>query len=382
MADCTCQTSSAKCARHDAPPTLPLSQKLSFLGYVFFLVFRRGLPLRKYLTSAFLGASLLHLKPGHIQYASPTSRQVYRAFMTSMLSKAQRRGQTDLVASLQTDTQPLPVGDASLLWMGSRKTARKFVLFFHGGGYVAPLMPGHVEWCWRVFVAPHIGTPNEVAVAMLDYTLCPAAQYPTVLKQAVAALESLLASGVRPDQIVVGGDSAGGNLTAHLLRHLLRPEPHAPPVHLAQPLLGAFLVSPWLTSDIAQVAMVENNGVDMICPRHIGLTTYHFYGAQPLPKDEDLVHGTESAYDNLASVVGDVYVTAGQQEVLRDQAVMWVDKVRRRNAGLKIELAVARDEGHDFILLEGDQQQTGPAMERMKAWSLDLIQGEGQKGKP
>jgi acetyl esterase/lipase len=107
------------------------------------------------------------------------------------------------------------------MWIGDRTKAAKFVLFFHGGGYMQPINSGHLEWCLRSFV---LGIKEaEVAVACLQYGLAPTLQYPGKLRQAVAALNRLLASGITPRQIVIGGDSAGGHLAFDMLAHMLRP---------------------------------------------------------------------------------------------------------------------------------------------------------------
>ncbi|CAK7233352.1 hypothetical protein SBRCBS47491_008579 [Sporothrix bragantina] len=291
--------------------------------------------------------------------------------MKGMRSKSTARGETATLPSLETEVKLLPDGESSILWIGNRKKAAKYVLFFHGGGYVVPLLPGHMEWCWRVFVAPYIGTQNEVAVAVLDYTLCPEAQHPTQLNQAIAALDYLISSGIRPDQILIGGDSAGGNLTAHLLSHLGHPDANvSPPLKLSQPLLGAFLVSPWMSQDVSQRSVTENT-IDMLTAKNGRDASRNFYGDKY--RHVNMLDNKSSAFDGMTSVVSNVYVTAGQQEALRDQAVLFVDILRRRNPSLEIRFEIAEKEAHDFILLEGEDKQTGDAMERMKAWASDLI---------
>ncbi|KAL1887664.1 hypothetical protein Sste5346_010059 [Sporothrix stenoceras] len=370
------------------------SEKLSLAVYLAFIIvpkavvsatraslmaLSRGLSPRLYLRCGVLGVALANLTPAQLQYVSNTSIYAYRSWAKSMAAKVSKvRGRRDKTVQLDslvaTEIQSLPDGRSSILWMGDRKKATKYVLFLHGGGYVAPLMRGHLEWCWRVFVEPHVSTFNEIAVAILDYTLCPHAQFPTQLRQAVDALQFLLSTGVRPDQILVGGDSAGGNLTAHLLSHLARPDTaQAPAVQIDQPLRGAFLVSPWMSPDTTHRSMIDNHGIDMLAATHIQDASRNFYGEGPAMTD--MLDEKTYPFEGIDAVISDVYVTAGQQEVLRDQAVVLVDRLRQRNPNLPIRLEVANDEAHDFILLEGEEHRTGSAMERMKAWSKDLIQG-------
>lgn len=50
-------------------------------------------------------------------------------------------------------------------------------------------------------------------VCALDYRLAPEHPYPAARDDVVAAYQALLDAGYRPEQIAIGGDSAGGNLS-------------------------------------------------------------------------------------------------------------------------------------------------------------------------
>jgi acetyl esterase/lipase len=76
----------------------------------------------------------------------------------------------------------------------------------------------------------------------------------------------LLNSGYKPFDIIVGGNSTGGNLAAALLAHLRRPRSAAVDVRLAEPLAGAFAVSSWLTMGMASASFKESRKVDMLSP--------------------------------------------------------------------------------------------------------------------
>jgi acetyl esterase/lipase len=286
-----------------------------------------------------------------------------------------------LASRLTLDTEPLPDGRSSLLWIGDRHKATKFVLFLHGGGYIAPALPGHLEWCLRAYLLASPAAAagkEEVAVAALQYTLCPDAQYPTQLRQAADALAHLLASGrVTPGNLVVGGDSAGANLTAQLLGHLLHPHPAAREVVLAEPLAGAFLVSAWVSKKTEWASVKRNGGIDMISGVVTPVTdevlkAAAVYGegvreerAWAMPMDLDDAEGWFRGLDKVAK---EVYVTAGEQEILLDQGAAFADAVRRGNPGTTVKLEVMRDEAHDWILMEGQSAIDGDATQRMRAW--------------
>jgi len=84
-------------------------------------------------------------------------------------------------------------------------------------------------------------------IAFLEYGLTKKSKYPTQLKQATEALRYLIENGYKPSDIIVGGDSAGGNLAIALMSNLLHPLPESKPLSLDGPIAGLLLISPWVT---------------------------------------------------------------------------------------------------------------------------------------
>ena len=86
------------------------------------------------------------------------------------------------------------------------------LVFFHGGGWVAGDLDTHDTLC-RI-----LALEGRLRVIAVDYRLAPEHPFPAAVDDAMAAFrwvareaESL---GVDPAKIAVGGDSAGGNLSA------------------------------------------------------------------------------------------------------------------------------------------------------------------------
>jgi acetyl esterase/lipase len=87
---------------------------------------------------------------------------------------------------------------------------------------------------------------QDLSVFVLTYTLAPGAAYPTQLTQAVLALRYILRdTGRRPSQVLIGGDSAGGNLVMGVLSHLAHRHPAIPKLDISEPLAGAVGIAPW-----------------------------------------------------------------------------------------------------------------------------------------
>ncbi|KAH7146681.1 hypothetical protein B0J13DRAFT_412490, partial [Dactylonectria estremocensis] len=68
-----------------------------------------------------------------------------------------RCNQTGSFESIEPDIENLGGTGASVMWIGDRKESSKIVLFFHGGRYIAPPLPGHFTWCWEAYVNASLG---------------------------------------------------------------------------------------------------------------------------------------------------------------------------------------------------------------------------------
>ena len=105
------------------------------------------------------------------------------------------------------------------------------VLYFHGGGYVIGSLNTHTELMGRIARA------CRAPVLGIDYRLAPEHPFPAAVEDAVASYDRLQANGIKPQQIVIAGDSAGGGLALACLLALKaqgKPQP-----------AGAALLSPW-----------------------------------------------------------------------------------------------------------------------------------------
>ncbi|KAK4139410.1 Alpha/Beta hydrolase protein [Dichotomopilus funicola] len=116
------------------------------------------------------------------------------------------------------------------------------LLYFHGGGFVNPLRKAaHMPFIHRCATAG-----DATRVVIVEYGLAPEHPYPAQMVQCIAALRYLVDEmDLDPGKIVLGGDSAGGQLVGAVLVHLARPSPYAPPLTLRGKLKAALLVSPW-----------------------------------------------------------------------------------------------------------------------------------------
>lgn len=142
------------------------------------------------------------------------------------------------------------------------------LLYFHGGGYRNGIVSeGHVP-----VVLDCAAAARASRLVFLEYTLAvaPESRYPGQLVQAAHALNHLLnEQHLRPSQIILGGDSAGGNLVLALLAHLHDPAPGVPRISAGfgetkEQFKGVFLFSPWVTTSLAAASFRENASRDYL----------------------------------------------------------------------------------------------------------------------
>ncbi len=93
---------------------------------------------------------------------------------------------------------------------GKPETER-VLLQMHGGAYVLPMRNGH-----RFLGARQAMLTKAKEAYYVDYRVAPDNVYPAALEDAVTVYKGLLAKGIKPENIMLVGDSAGGNLAVEL----------------------------------------------------------------------------------------------------------------------------------------------------------------------
>jgi epsilon-lactone hydrolase len=129
---------------------------------------------------------------------------------------------------------------------------RKVFLYLHGGGYFFGSPRLYRPFNWRLSAA------TRRPVLALDYRLVPEHTPADALEDALEAYEFLLKRGYRSEDVVIGGDSAGGHLTLALL--LALKEKDMPPPK------AAICLSPWVDLMCAAESHRLNRRSDVLIP--------------------------------------------------------------------------------------------------------------------
>jgi epsilon-lactone hydrolase len=124
----------------------------------------------------------------------------------------------------------------------------RVLLFFHGGGYCSGSIRSHRR------MASEAARAAKVRTLAIDYRLAPDHPYPAALDDALSAWRFVRQMGIAAGHIAIGGDSAGGGLTAALINRLKATGEELPGC--------AWLVSPWVDLTMSGSTMTSKDAVD------------------------------------------------------------------------------------------------------------------------
>ncbi len=133
----------------------------------------------------------------------------YRQMSNALLGPAPDVALADVV----NRTLPGPSSDLPIrIYRAEPGDDQPVLVFFHGGGFVICGLDSHDSMC-RV-----LARRANCTVISVDYRLAPEHKFPAAVDDAYAAVNWIAANakalGIDPDRIAIGGDSAGGNLSA------------------------------------------------------------------------------------------------------------------------------------------------------------------------
>ncbi len=235
-----------------------------------------------------------------------------------------------------------PAGPRPALWSRSGPIRpRHAILYLHGGGYVTGSPHSH-----RVITA-RLARLTGTEVFAPDYRLAPEHPYPAALQDAEAAWDSLLARGIPPENIVIGGDSAGGGLALALLARLCA---------RGQPPAAAFAFSPWTDLTLSGESLLTNGRSDVILlsSRVVEMRDYYANGADP--RDPGL-SPLLAAFPDCPPVLIQVSAT----EILADDARRMADRLRAQGAEVRLE--TWDDAPHVWQVFDGTIPEAREALE-------------------
>ncbi len=248
------------------------------------------------------------------------------------------------------DYLEVEAGGRPAMWLVPKGAAEDTaMLCFHGGGFVG----GSIYTHRKLF--GHLAKAMGVRALLFGYDLAPEHIFPTQLDQATDVYAWLLEQGVKPGKIVFAGDSVGGGLAIVVQ---LRARERGLPLPAA-----ALVISPWVDTEFTGDSYTANRDRDAFFSLQVvqGLLAIYL-GPDGDPRDP-LVN---PLYGDLSGF-GPIYIQAGGDEVLADDARLLEEHARK--AGVEVRLEIFPDMQHTFQMAAGRAPEADDAIRRLAEWA-------------
>lgn len=198
-------------------------------------------------------------------------------------------------------------------------STRNIIFYCHGGGY----MTGSCLYARTI--TSKLAQETQCDVFCFDYSLAPEHPYPAAINDALDFWNYILSQGYRAPNIIIAGDSAGGNMALSLtlcLKNARQPMPKC-----------LILFSPWTDMTSSGKSYLTKANVDpVLTPEYIAKAI------------ESYAPGMDVSLPQLSPVNGNlenfppVYIQAGDNEILLDDSNKLYKRLLECNVYAKLDI--------------------------------------------
>jgi epsilon-lactone hydrolase len=196
----------------------------------------------------------------------------------------------------------------------------KAILYLHGGGFRLGSVSSHRDLIARIAEA------SGCRCLAINYRLAPEHRFPAPIEDTLAAYHWMQDQGIKPADIVIVGDSAGGNLA---LAAMLSLRQRGLPLPVA-----AALISPWTDLTASGASYASRATADPIHQRKMILALAKDY----LGDDGDARGRLASPLFADLAGLPPLLIQVGDRETVLDDSIQLAE--RARASGVDVELQV------------------------------------------
>ena len=221
------------------------------------------------------------------------------------------------------------------------------LFYIHGGAHVFGSPSTHAA------MLSALAKPAKARAVLPRYPLAPEHPFPAAPNHCLAAYRALLASGVDPAEVIVGGDSAGGNLALGLLADLRAAGDPLP--------AGVFAVSPLLDLTFSGGSIETNAAQEVVLPAmrlDEAARTYLNGHAADDPRASPLFADFSGAPP--------IWLAVGDTEILLDDTLRLADRLKAQQ--VEVDLTVARDLPHVWTLFYNLIPEANATLDQLAGW--------------
>lgn len=224
-------------------------------------------------------------------------------------------------ASKEVEYEQIEIDGMPAEWLsvGRRHMKKYVILYCHGGGY----MTGSIKYARTLTTKLAMSTSMDVLC--FDYRLAPEEPYPAALEDAVKAWDYLMYLGYGGRDVILAGDSAGGNLSLALTL-MLKEQGRLLP-------RGIVCMSPWTDLTLSGKSHESKKEIDPVLDEAYLEQAIHAYTA-----GEDLKNPFISPLFGEFENFPPVYIQVGDNEILLNDATALHKKLVKENVPVKIDI--------------------------------------------
>ena len=202
----------------------------------------------------------------------------------------------------------------------NRAHMKKYIILYcHGGGYSTG------SSLYARTLTGKLAASTSMDVLSFDYRLAPEHPYPAAIEDAMQVWNYLMLLGYGARDIILAGDSAGGNLALSLTLKLKEEGRLLP--------RGLVLMSPWTDLTSSGKSYISKAEIDPV-----------LNGAYLEKMIRNYAEGQELTNPLISPLFGDyvgfppTYIQVGNNEILLDDSVMLYKKLLKANVSVKLEM--------------------------------------------
>ena len=201
----------------------------------------------------------------------------------------------------------------------NRAHMKKYVILYcHGGGYSTG------SSLYARTLTNKLAMSTSMDVLSFDYRLAPEHPYPAAMKDAMRVWNFLMLLGYGARDIILAGDSAGGNLALSLTLKLKEEGRLLP--------RGLVLMSPWTDLTSSGKSHETKAQIDPVLNADYLAEMIHNY-APDRNLEDPYISPLFGDYDGFPPT----YIQVGGNEVLLDDSIMLYQKLLKANVSVKLD---------------------------------------------
>lgn len=224
--------------------------------------------------------------------------------------------------SRDVEIQEIKIGDmeAEHLKVQRLHNANHVILYCHGGGYSTG------SSIYARTLTTKLASITSMDVISFDYRLAPEYPYPAALEDAMQAWDYLMLQGYGARDVVVAGDSAGGNLALTLGLQLKKEGRRLP--------AGFFLMSPWTDLTSSGESHTTRAGIDPVLDEDYLARMIQNYVPEGASYEDPLISPLFGDFSGFPPT----YIQVGNCEVLLSDSQRLQKKMKKAGVNVKIEV--------------------------------------------